>query len=128
MIEDFFKADNWSCESGLLFFTSGIFKRPIPLLNTLVIFTTKYIDCAQEFLLKYTEHPLKNFMKIIEFRGFDQKNVEEIAIPNFVRDCLESRMKRMSQQDRNLIETRLGISPTNWWNSIKDSGEMKNLI
>lgn len=128
MIKEFLKADNWSCDkSGHVFFTSGIFQNPIPLLNTLVIFTTNYNDCAQEFLLKYTEHPLKNFMKIIEFGRFDQKNVEEITIPNFVRDFLENKMKRMSQQDRDLIETRLGVNSTNWWNSIKESGECEEV-
>ena len=131
MIKDFLKADNWNCdESGQLFFTSGIFKRPIPLLNTLVIFTTNHLDCAQEFLLENPEHLLKNFIKVIEFGRFDRKNVEEITIPNIVRECLENRIKRLSQQDRILFEARLGEDPTNWWNNIKAGSESEetNLI
>lgn len=119
--KEFLRACNWIYdESGQLFFKSEMFGNPIPLINTLIVFTTNYLDVPQKFLSEHSDHLLKGFMNVIEFGRFYQKNVEEIAIPNNVRESIEIRMKRMRQQDRVLFETRLGIDPTLWWNSIKE--------
>jgi hypothetical protein len=108
--------DSASSSGRFCFSSPEIFKKPIPLINVLVICTSNFDEYGSKGSLNTFSEGA--FLRTIRVGRFNIDRIRDIVIPEMAKTNLKRRTEDIFKKNRPFVEKRLGVNDTVWWDAI----------